>query len=106
VKNVVKQNISAVATLSHFPAVPCVWADRAQIKRGESRRQFAEQSRIEFHFFRLLGAVPARLDTGWGDESGAAERERFLAVKRVVAQAERGVDAAARAGSARQEARW
>ena len=36
---------------------------------------------------------------------GAAEREQFLAVRRVVAQTERGLDAAARAGSARQEAR-
>ena len=35
---------------------------------------------------------------------GAAERERFPAVKRVVAQTERGLDAATRAGSARQEA--
>ena len=36
---------------------------------------------------------------------GTAERERYLAVNRVVAQTERGLDAAARAGSARQEAR-
>jgi len=36
---------------------------------------------------------------------GAAELERFLAVKRVVVQTERGLDSAARAGSARQEAR-
>ena len=35
---------------------------------------------------------------------GEAERERLPAVKRVVAQTERGLDAAARAGSARQEA--
>ena len=35
---------------------------------------------------------------------GAAERERFLAVKRVVAQTERDLGAAARAGSAKQEA--
>jgi hypothetical protein len=35
---------------------------------------------------------------------GAAERECFLAVERVVAQTERGLDAAARAGSGRQEA--
>ena len=35
---------------------------------------------------------------------GATERERFPAVKRVVAQTERDPDAAARAGSARQEA--
>ena len=32
---------------------------------------------------------------------GTAERERFLAVKRAVAQAERGLDTPARAGSAR-----
>ena len=35
---------------------------------------------------------------------GAAERERFPAVKRVVAQTERGLDAAARAGNATEEA--
>jgi hypothetical protein len=35
---------------------------------------------------------------------GAAERERFLPMKRVAAQTERGLNAAARAGSARQEA--
>jgi len=34
---------------------------------------------------------------------GAAERERFLAAKRVVAQTERGLDAAARAISTKQE---
>lgn len=36
---------------------------------------------------------------------GATKRERFLAVKRVVVQTERGLDAAARAGNGRQEAR-
>ncbi|HVB79776.1 MAG TPA: hypothetical protein VNE82_07470 [Candidatus Binataceae bacterium] len=36
----------------------------------------------------------------------AAERERFLAVIRVLARTERGLDAAAYAGSAKQEARW
>jgi hypothetical protein len=36
----------------------------------------------------------------------AAERERFLAVIPVPAQTERGLDAAAHAGSAKQEARW
>ena len=34
----------------------------------------------------------------------AAERKRFLAVTRVLAQTERGLDAAAHAGSAKQEA--
>jgi hypothetical protein len=104
VKNVVKQNISAVATLSHFPAVLCLWTDGAQIKRGVSRRQFAEQIRIEDRFLRLFGAVSAHIDARWGNRSGAAERERFPAVKRVVAQTERGPDAAARAGNAREKA--
>jgi hypothetical protein len=101
VKNVVKENIPAVATLSHFSAVLCVWAYAAQIKRDELRRQFGEQIRIEYHFLRLFGDVSARIDAGWGDRGGTAERERFLAVKRVVAQTERSLDAA---GSARQEA--
>jgi hypothetical protein len=37
---------------------------------------------------------------------GAPERESVLAVKRVVALTERDLDAAARAGSVRQETRW
>jgi hypothetical protein len=36
---------------------------------------------------------------------GAVERERFLAVKRVVVLTEWGLDGAARVGSAKQEAR-
>jgi len=104
VKNVVKENIPAVATLSHFPDLLCMWAYAAQIKRDELRRQFGEQIRIEYRFLRLFVDVSARIRAGWGDRGGAAERERFPAVKRVVAQTERGLDAAARAGSARQEA--
>jgi len=37
---------------------------------------------------------------------GAAERERFLAMKEVVARTERGLGAEARAGSVRKEVRW
>ncbi len=103
-KNVVKQNISAAATLSHFPAVLCLWTDGAQIKRGVSRRQFAEQIRIEDRFLRLFGAVSAHIDAGWGDRSGAGKGERFPAVKRVVAETERGLGAAAWAGNAREKA--
>ena len=103
-KKRVKENISAVATLSHFSAVLCVWVYSAQIKRDELRRQFGQQIHIESHFLRLFGDVSARIDAGWGDRGGAAERERFPAVKRVVAQTERDPDAAARAASARQEA--
>ena len=36
---------------------------------------------------------------------GATKRESFLAVKRVVVQTEGGLDAAARAGNGKQEAR-
>jgi len=104
VKNAVKENIPAVATLCHFPDVLCVWAYGAQIKRGESRRQFGEQILIEYHFLRLFGDVSARIDAGWGDRGGRAERERFPAVKRVVARTEQGLIAPARAGSASQEA--
>ena len=39
------------------------------------------------------------------DRFGAAERERFLALERVVAQTERDLDAAARVWRAKQEAR-
>jgi hypothetical protein len=63
-----------------------------------------EQIRIEYHFLRLLGDVSARIDAGWGDRGGAAERERLPAVKRVVAQTEQGLDATACAGNAREEA--
>jgi hypothetical protein len=103
VKDVGKEIRPAFATLSHFPAVLCVWACAAQIKRDELRRQFGEQIQIEYHFLRLFGDVPARIDAGWGDRGGAAERERFPAVKQVVAQTVRDPDAAARAGSARLE---
>jgi len=67
------------------------------------RRQFGEQIRIEYHFLRLFGDVCARIDARWGDRDGVAERERFPAVKQVVAQTVRDPDAAARAGSARLE---
>jgi hypothetical protein len=63
-----------------------------------------QMMRIEYHFLRPFGDVSARVDAGWGDRGGAAERERFPAVKRVVAQIEQGLYAAARARSARQEA--
>jgi hypothetical protein len=49
---------------------------------------------------RFAADFGARLQQAFG----AAERERFLAVKRVVAQTERGLDAAAGAGSARHGA--
>ena len=95
----------AVATISYCSDVFCVWAYAAQIKLDELQRQFGEQIRVEHYFLRLCGDVSARIDAGWGDRGGAAERERFLAVKRLVAQTERELDAAARAGSAKQEAR-
>ena len=69
---------------------------------------------------RLSRSIPARANTREGsidndcfavehgarlqEAFGAAERERFLAAKLVVAQTEQGLDAAGRAGSARQEA--
>jgi hypothetical protein len=73
VKNVVKENIPVVATLSHFPAVLCVWACAVQIKRDELRRQFGEQICIEHHFLRLFGGVSARALTPVG-ATGAARR--------------------------------
>ena len=51
---------------------------------------------------RFAADLGARLQQAFG----AAEHERFLAVKRLVAQTERGLDAATRTGKARQEARW
>ena len=48
----------------------------------------------------------ADLGAGQPQVFDTAERKRFLAVIRVLTQTERGLDAAAHAGSAKQEARW
>lgn len=55
---------------------------------------------VETEKMNIAVDLGARLQQAFG----AAERERFPAVKRVVAQTERGLDVAAHAGSARQEA--
>ena len=59
-------------TVSYFSDVLCVWAYVAQIKLDESRRQFGDQVGVEYRFLHLFGDVAARIETGWGDKSGAA----------------------------------
>jgi predicted DsbA family dithiol-disulfide isomerase len=61
----------AIATISYFSDVLCVWAYAAQIKLDELRRQFGDQLRVEYQFLRVFGDVSARIDSGWRDKGGA-----------------------------------
>lgn len=74
----------AVATISYFSDVLCVWAYAAQIKLDELRRQFGDQIRVEYHFLPLFGDVSAHIDAGWGDRGGAVGYARH--VKQVAAR--------------------
>lgn len=62
----------AVATISYFSDVLCIWAYAAQIRIDELQRQFGGQIRVEYHFLPLFGDVSAHLAAGWGDRGGIA----------------------------------
>ena len=68
----------AIATISYFSDVLCVWAYAAQIKLDELRRQFGDQLRVEYQFLRVFGDVSARIDSGWRDKGGAVGYARHL----------------------------
>lgn len=74
----------AVATISYFSDVLCVWAYAAQIKLDEMRRQFSDQIRVEYHFLPLFGDVAARIAAGWSEKGGLVGYARH--VKQVAAR--------------------
>ena len=68
----------AVATISYFSDVLCVWAYVAQIKLDEMRRQFGDQIRMEYHFLPLFGDVAARIAAGWSEKGGVVGYARHV----------------------------
>ncbi len=68
----------AVAAISYFSDVLCVWAYAAQIRLDELRRQFGDRIRLEYRFLRLFGDTSARVDAGWADRGGAAGYSRHV----------------------------
>lgn len=61
----------AIAPISYFSDVLCVWAYAAQIKLDELRRQFGDTISVQYHFLPLFGDVSGHIDAGWGDRGGA-----------------------------------